>query len=67
MNATEMEVRKLPSLLLHVLFPVAFARAVSRCILKLLEVFSLFDFSSVHLESLTVHFTFFQPTGIVTE
>ena len=33
---------------------------VSCCILKLLIL--LFDFSSVHLESLTVNFTFFQPT-----
>ena len=51
------------------LFLVVVAWAVSSCILKTPQSrpILLFDFSSVHSESLTVHSTFFQPTGIATE
>ena len=46
---------------------VIFARPISRCILKLGEVFYFLVVHQKHLESLAVHFTFSQPTWIATE
>ena len=56
-----LELWKLPNFLL-LLLPCCFPLHV-----KTPESILLLDFSSVHSESLTVHFTCFHPTGIATE